>query len=571
MRWGFWPPIAVAVVACSTSHLSDGTTMADSGAAGPSDAGGGGDDAPPIDAASLFTGLAPFQDIAAAAGLPSAGGMCLVSDDFDGDGKPDIFVATFAGPPPQTMTLFLNDGAAHFKPMPVAPIKFTGQGTSLGWCAAGDFDGDGRLDVALASFLGFEVHILKNMGGGAFADALTLTAPLGDLSYSGIAVADFDGDGWLDLFVAPYTESPLMSQRDCAPQVDGYACVVPGPRCQPPPIVFRNSGTSAIGFLPPTSVTDASACGPANTNALAITDWNGDGRPDVFVANDWGTNRLYLNGMGAPGASPAFSDVFPGLGAKAYNSGMGAAFEDFDFDGQLDLYVSDMGSDQFYLGSGGHLVAHNREWGVSQPTRLHSGWAPLAEDFDSDGFPDVYVASAAFVGDYDDLATVGNGGQLQERVQYDVLLQNQGGHAFAARGVPQTTASEPFSVFGATAVADFDGDGRLDIAEAIGYPVRFELLHNMSPSQHWIDVRLSGKSPNVDGIGATVTLGVAGKPPWKRLVQRSRGSNGSSWAALHFGLGQVAAIDHIDVQWPDGTTQTVPAPPADALLTIRKP
>ena len=521
--------------------------------------------APPVDPTSLFHGLAPFKDVATSSGLPDVAGTCVVFDDFDGDARPDVFLASFLGAP-QSVGLYLNDGAGHFTSKPV-PVVFDSKVPAPGWCAAGDLDADGKLDVVLGSFASIEAHVLRNIGGGAFSDVQTLTSEGGALGYAAIALADLDSDGWLDVVVAPIGNAPTLGPTSCAPTLEGFACVDATPRCMSPPLFFRNTGKATVQFAAGVTIASASDCGPANANALSITDWNDDGRPDVFVSNDWGTNRLYLNRGGGK-----FDDVLPSLGTKTYNSAMGAAFEDFDFDGNADLYVADMGSDQLYLGvKGGPLAAHATDWGVAQPTRFHSGWAPLAEDFDSDGFLDVFVANAAFVTSFDDLALVGGRGLAPRLKQYDFLLHGEAGHGFTALGIAQSKVADAAPMFGATAVADLDADGRLDILEAIGYPMRLQLLHNEGDVRHWLRVRLRGHTPNVDGIGATVTVSVPGRPAWKRYVSRSRGSNGSSWATVHFGLGAATKVDRVEVRWPDGTTQTVDAPAIDATLAVTQP
>ncbi len=524
-------------------------------------------DEPPIDPASLFVGPAPFKDVAAAAGLPAIGGMCVVFEDFDGDAKPDIFLASFFGAP-QAIALYLNDGAGHFAERPLPKLALEGTNAAPGWCAAGDVDGDGKLDVVLASFASFEAHVLRNAGGGTFADAQKLTAAgAGSLGFAAIALADLDGDGRLDLVAAPIGPAPLLGPDSCAPAPDGFRCESPGKRCAHALFVFRNTGAAAP-FAPAVPIVKTD-CGPAHVNALTIADWNDDGLPDVFASNDWGTNAFYLNGPGM-----TFTDVLPTLGTKPYNSAMGAAIEDFDLDGKLDLYVADMGSDQFYPGGPTHaapLVDKAGEWGIAPVTRFHSGWAPLAEDFDSDGLLDVFVANSAFTRSYNDLAVIGSRG-LPETIytQYDILFHGEGGR-FKALGARQSKAAEATPMFGAAAVADFDGDGRLDILETIGYPLRVQLLHNEGPRGHWLRVRLRGRAPNVDGIGATVTLRVPGAPLKKRYVQRMRGTNGSSWATLHFGLGAGTAVDVVDVRWPSGRTQTIASPRIDAVLEISEP
>lgn len=555
-----WFVLAALGVSCSAND-AEPSGARDSGVV---DARGAWRDEPPIDPASLLVGAAPFKDVAAAAGLPATGGMCVVFEDFDGDDKPDIFLASFFGAP-QAIALYLNDGAGRFTEKRLPPLAFEGENTAPGWCAAGDLDGDGKLDVVLAAFASFEAHVLRNTGGGTFADVQKLTAPAAGrvLGFSALALADLDGDGRLDLVAGTLSPAPELGPESCAPFDDGFRCESPGKRCAPAPFVFRNTGAAAP-FGPPSPLTETD-CGPAHVNALTIADWNEDGRPDVFASNDWGANAFYVNGPGM-----TFTDVLPALGTKPYNSAMGAAVEDFDRDGKLDLYVVDMGSDQLYPGTGGAaLVDRAAEWGVAPPTRFHSGWGPIAEDFDSDGRLDLFIANSAFTRSYRDLAAIGGRG-LPETIhpQHDLVFYGEGARRFKALGVQQTKVVEATPMFGATAVADFDGDGRLDVLESVGYPMRIQLLHNEGPRGHWLEVRLRGLPPNVDGMGATVTLHAAGAAPTKRYVQRMRGTNGSSWARLHFGLGAAAAVDRVEVRWPNGKTQTVAAPPVDALLEI---
>jgi hypothetical protein len=488
--------------------------------------------------------------------------MCLAMEDLDGDGHLDVLAGSTSA-----LTLYFGDGAGHFQPKAVPFTPFAAGGATPGPCAVGDVDGDGKPDIVLVALGALEAHYLHNTGGGGFHDALTLapTFPAGT-SLVGVGLADFDGDGWLDVVLAPWSVTPSRPPQlacDCTP--DGFECVVPGTRCLPPPVVYVNTGSGSFPATP-RSLGGASDCGPANTNALGIADYDGDGLPDVFVADDWGVDSLYLNSPGM-----VFHEVWSTLGTKGYNHAMGVAIEDFDRDGRRDVYVSDIGSDQLYLGTGSGLAYHTQDWGVGAPTRFHSGWAPLGEDFDDDGWTDVFVASSALVQSYEELAMLDVGVQVQAREQYDLLLLNAGGHGFSPSWVRQTQQASPWPTFGSTAAGDFDGDGRLDLVEAVGTPMQLELLHNTSAAQHWIDIRLHGKAPNVDGIGATVTLTRAGAPPSTRYVQRARGSVGSSWPVAHFGLGSSGVVDAIAVAWPGAPTQTVPSPSVDAVLTITQP
>lgn len=546
--------LTASVVGCSST---------DEGVAAPVDAGTDTGtawrDEPPIDPASLLQGKAPFEDVAAKVGLPAIAGLCVVFDDFDGDGRPDAFLGSFSGAP-QKVALYRNDGAGKFVEKVLPPIDFA-KGAPPGWCAAGDLDGDGLLDVVLAGFAAFDIHVLHNKGGGAFEDVQRLTPTLDKaIGIGALALADLDGDGYLDLIAAPIGVAPPLGPDSCAPHEDGFRCWSPGTRCAPAPLVFP--GGASFGAPKPLLST---ACGPANVNALSVVDWNGDGLPDVFASNDWGANAFWVQGP-----KSTFTDVAPTLGLKPYNSAMGAAVEDFDGDGALDLYVADTGSDQLYLGGPAPLSNRARAWGVAEATKFHSGWSPLAQDFDSDGRLDLWVANAAFTRSYRDLATIGGRG-LPERIhpQFDLYFQGDG-RGFRALGLEQTKVAEATMVFGATATADFDGDGRLDVLETIGFPMRVQLLRNTGPNGHWVRARLKGKGPNVDGIGATVTM-VAGGRKTTRYLQRMHGTNGSSWPIVHFGLGDATSVERLEVRWPDGVNQTVSAPGVDAMVEIVHP
>ncbi len=507
-----------------------------------------------------------FTDIRAKAGLGELGGLCLVFEDLSGDGHPDILAESYDNGGTHALRLYVNLGGGSFRAQPF-PYQLTSP--LSGGCAAADFDGDGLVDVAVGAMGARRIDLFRNTGGATFQQAATMSAPDAGtpLSFEAIAAADFDGDGRVDLYGAPFAPAPDNATMTCATNPDGFSCTVPARRCAPPGSLFLNAGGFTFG--PPRSIDDPSVCGPADANAVAVTDWDGDGRPDLFIANDWGIDSLYVQGP----APLVFHDVWAGMGVKPYNHGMGAAFADFDRDGNLDAYVADLGSDQLYLGSGGGSVRKMAQpWGVATATEFHSGWASVADDFDDDGLLDVWVANSALVHDYDELTSVGLSRPLDPRPQSDFLLRGVDGTRFELFQQMQTYDAQPFVIQGAAAIADFDEDGRVDIVESIGYPQRLELLHNLSDVGHWVDVRLVGHASNRDGLGARVSLLQSGLSPQTRLVQRSRGSVGSSWAVAHFGLGTRADVASITVAWPSGKTQTVTPPiDVDGVTRIEEP
>jgi len=569
--------VVVGVIACGGNHpLGDGASSPLSAGNDGGSSSGAGSDGVPGDAGTDYDSGTPpalaFVDVAKSAGLPALGGMCMGFEDFDADGLPDMLLGTQSQQGVQQLVLYVNAGGGSFR---AEPLLFQPSGM-MGGCAVGDVDGDGLPDVAVSLFDEMRVHLLRNIGGDAFQEVSALAAPAAADAGAGpgvrqgfiaVGLADFDGDGQLDLVAAPYLQVPSPKTVDCKQTTDGFSCFVPAPRCLPPPVVFRNTGGGTFGA--PVSVVDPGSCGPANANALAIVDYDGDGRPDVFVANDWGVNALYLQGP----TPLQFTDLAPKLAIKGYNHAMGAAFADYDLDGNLDFYVSDLGSHQLYLGAGGGAVApHGVDWGVAAATVFTSGWAPLADDLDDDGYTDVWVANSAVVQSYVELAAVGGGGPaLAPRAQSDFAFHNRAGHGFDVRPVPQSVDASPQVAAGVTAAADYDGDGRLDLAETVGEPARFQLMHNVGPGGHWLDVRLRGHASNRDGIGAVVTVKQPSRPDVAKTVERTRGSIGASWAVAHFGLGSGATVDSVVVQWPSGIRQTIAAPATNRLLLVEEP
>jgi hypothetical protein len=131
--------------------------------------------------------------------------------------------------------------------------------------------------------------------------------------------------------------------------------------------------------------------------------------------------------------------------------------------------------------------------------------------------------------------------------------------------------AQPEATWGTTTVADYDGDGRLDVAELVGYPSRFELLHNEGARGHYLEVRLTGHRSNRQGIGAVLTLRQSGRPDVSQLLEVTRGTVGTSWAVAHFGLDARTDVDSLTVRWPSGIMQTVTAPQVDQVLTIDEP
>jgi enediyne biosynthesis protein E4 len=456
-----------------------------------------------------------FTDLAQIAGVTKGGDASAIAWlDFDGDGDQDLYVAGLG-----KNRLFRNDGAGQF-----ARVKKSGlEGGALTFgVAVGDYDNDGRLDVFLAN-LG-SPNVLLHNEGTRFANR-TRSARVGggpSNSYSA-AWADYDGDGLLDLYVANGT------------QTSGAANYL-----------YHNDGGGRFSEVGG----EAGVRGADRSLGCAWGDFDGDGDPDLYVANFGEPNRLYRND-----GDGTFTDVARSVGVDDTGHGAGAAWGDYDNDGRLDLYVfntnagtqanADADVDRLYRNLGGTFTDETRDAGLFAH---EDGEAAVWADFDCDGWLDLFVANRS------DFSR-----------QRNRLFRNLGTGGFAdvtsEAGVDGTGFAQP------AAVADYDGDGRLDLAVGNLPGAPEELFHNVSPSGNFLVLRLVGRESNRAAIGARV-VARTGDLRMTREVASSSGRSSQGQLAAHFGLGASESAD-LEIRWPSGLVQTLVGVPA-GFLTVEE-
>lgn len=491
-----------------------------------------------------------FSEESLAAGVPQHGRSCLVARDLDGDGRPDLVLAPvddhgrFTG----ALRALENAGDGTFRPHDVAVDL-----ADVGRCTAGDYDGDGREDLVLIGVKESEDRVLRllhGLGGFRFEDR-SGGLPATDPRAGTVGFFDLDADGLLDLYIGTSVSENIGERLEtCEFKPTDVRCYLrPGGAAPRPPQILRNMGAGTF--------VDTGAApmeGTFNNFAVGFIDWDGDGRVDLFQANDFASNALYRNR-----AAGGFVDILGDAQANPYNHGMGVAFADFDGDARWDFYVADFGSDQVFYGrDGGTLTDRADAVGVARPTRWHSGWSPIAEDFNNDGRVDVFVPNSALVDDDAQLRhVVANDEPIDPGPQADFLFENRG-DGFVRSEVPHRRRGA-FIGEASSAAADFDGDGLLDLVVTMEATLELRLLRNRTAGAgHWLKVRLRHPR-NTGGAGAIVTLWDGDRAIAMRAVG-AQGGLGTSEIAAHFGLGGRTSVGRITVRWPGGAVREVAGP-----------
>lgn len=485
------------------------------------------------------------------------GGVAIL--DYDNDGLLDIYIvngSTIAemksGKATRTSALYRNLGDGNFKDVTTA-AGVPNRGWGMGALAA-DFDGDGFDDLYVTNF-GPNVLYLNN-GDGTFRDA-TEKSGLGDKRWSSsAAAADYDRDGDLDIFVANYLDYDLNNLptegKFCSYQNIPVSC---GPRGLKGAgdALYRNNGDGTF-----TDVSGkAGVADPEGYYGLGAAwgDYDNDGDPDLFVANDNTPNYLYRNN-----GDGTFTDVAIETGVAFSEDGreqacMGVEFEDLDNDGRLDLMVTNFSDDYntLYQNTGqGFFKDDSHRAGLVEDSWRDLSWGVGFVDFDNDGWKDVFVASGHIYPQVD-RANVNTSYRQKNK-----LYLNTGGPKLTLADAGLKTAKS----YRGAAFADLNNDGRMDVVVSAidGSP---SVLINESPrGNHWVTVKLAGR-----GVGARVTVKTGGRTQTREI--KAGGSYAStSDKRAHFGLGSVAAIDEISVRWPSGKVTTVAKPAVDKILTV---
>ena len=505
--------------------------------------------------------------------LESVGGGVAVFD-YDNDGWLDIYFvngSTFealdkpGASPARRNKLFRNKRDGTFSDV----TERAGVGCNS-WgmgAAAADFDNDGSVDLYVTNF-GKNI-LYRNNGDGTFSD-VTENTGLGARSWStGAAWGDYDRDGFLDLYVARYLD---FDRATTPPKGGGKFCQYRGLAVQCGPrglkglsdILFRNNGDGTF-----TDVT-RKALGPGIPQYYGFTplwgDFNGDGWPDLFVANDGTPNLLYLNrGNGTfEEAGPLAGCAYSGDGRE--QAGMGADFGDYDHDGRFDLIVTNFSDDYNALYRGlrpGEFKDATEDARLMTVSWKQLGWAAKFFDFDLDGWLDLFVTNGHVYPEVDQWK-MDTG--YKQRPQ---LFRNHGNGTFKEiTGQVGIDLLEKKCGRGA-AFGDLDNDGDLDVVINNLDESPQVLLSSPPPNRSWLLVRLQGTRSNRDGIGARLKLR-CGATEQVREVHQGGGFLSSNDIRAHFGVDGTT-VDELEIRWPSGNVQVLKDVKCRQILNVQEP
>ncbi len=489
--------------------------------------------------------------------------------DYDNDGLLDLFFTNGAAIPSLEKTnagyanrLFHNNGDGTFTDV-TAKAGLAGIGYSMG-VAAGDYDNDGFVDLYVTGVN--RNQLFHNNGDGTFTDVTAKAGVPGNVNgkkaWSVTAGwLDYNNDGKLDLFVVNYLDYDVKTASICSAHKVVTFCS-PNDFHGLPNILYKNNGD---GTFTDVSVPSHIARYVNKGMGVAFADYDGDGFTDIFVSNDTFPNLLlHNNGDGT------FTDQAMDAGV-AYNemgktvAGMGADFRDLDNDGSPDIFHTAMFGDSFplYRNLGGDQFEDDTSSaGLTASTSRMTAWGVGAYDFDNDGWKDLFTANAAILD---------NSEEVEHRPFKlpNSLYRNLGGMKFADVSATAGPSFQRPEAHRGSAFGDFNNDGRIDIAVTVlnGPP---EILMNRTQTRnHWIILNLVGMEDNRDGLGTKVKITTAHGTQYN-VANTAVGYNSSSDKRVHFGLGDDAVVERIELSWPTGVKQTLTNVKADQVLTIQE-
>ena len=535
-------------------------------------------------AAAPKLGPIAFEEIADRAGIHFVADNCPTPNknlpetmlagvalfDYDNDGYLDIYFVNGAAipslkkeSPKYWNRLYHNNHDGTFTDV-TERAGVRGEGYGMG-VAIGDYDNDGWPDIFLANVTRNQLY--HNNHDGTFTD-VTGKAGVGGAMLDGKkmwAVSagwfDYDNDGRLDLFVSNYCKWEVNKDPFCGPNPNMRAYCHPKNYAPLPNTLYHNNGDGTF-----TDVSAATGISQIRGKGMgvAFADYDHDGFMDVFVANDNAPNMLFHNLGGKKFEEVALQAGVAYPDSGAYMSGMGADFRDVDNDGYDDVWVTGFEGDTFPLfgsrGATGDFAEMTGAAGIAGVTRAMSGWSNGIFDFDNDGWKDLLAARGHVI---DNIALM----TLRKPEEPNTILRNLGNRKFQDVSAGAGAAFETPLAHRGVAFGDLDNDGRID-AVATVLQGNAQYFHNVSQNaNHWILLKLVGVKSNRMGLGAQVRITTDEGVQYNHATT-STGYACSSDPRVHFGLGASRVVKEIEIVWPSRIRQTLRDVPADQILTV---